>query len=231
MSQNRGRRRIRAGAPGRVGEPNALSNAATPNTLSGMVAQPAPIPGNSSVRVTPSGAPASWLATGGAGVASSKPGFRLPSLGTLIFIGFLAITGVRLVGEFVQGLPSDTPAPTTAPTPVQSSGPGPIEFGTKSDGNCGVLETGLEFAAGTSVWWSAQLSTTQSPDATVVIIVRRDGTEVDHEDVPPDSSTGTWSVLCSGAPVAEQSAGLYRVEVWDETVTVLHAVGEYRLLE
>jgi hypothetical protein len=62
-----------------------------------------------------------------------------------------------------------------------------------------------------------------------VVIVRRDGTEIDREVVPPDGSGDRWSVLCSGSPVAETVAGVYLVEVWDETVKTRHAVGEYTL--
>lgn len=167
-----------------------------------------------------------WLATG---TTAPRPRVRLPSFGTLIFFGFLAITGFRLLGEFVQGLAEETPAVTSPAEPGQASEPGSILFGTKSDGSCGVHETGLEFEQGTNVWWSAELSTMQAPDVAVVVIVRRDGAEVDREDVPPDPTVGRWSVLCSGDPVVETLPGVYRVEVWDATVTTLHAVGEYRL--
>lgn len=168
----------------------------------------------------------SWLATG---TVTPKSGVRLPSFGTLIFLGFLAITGFRLFGEFVGGLAEPTPAPTTPAGPAQPAEPGPITFGTRSDGDCGVLETGEAFEPGADVWWSAELATVQAPDATVVVIVRRDGAQVDREEVPPDDSLGKWSVLCSGGPVVDSVAGLYRVEVWDETIKTLHAVGEYRV--
>lgn len=219
MSEDRRRGRILGRPAGRVGEPNVLSDAATPNQLSGIVTRPP------NVQIGAREGSETWLATGAA--APARSGVRLPSFGTVIFLGFLAITGFRLLGEFVQGLEQQTPGPTTPAGPAQE--PGTILFGTKTDGDCGVLETGTAFTAGAEVWWSAELATVQAPDAAVVVIVRRDGTEVDREDVPPDESFGRWSVLCSGAPVIETVAGTYRVEVWDEAVTTLHAAGEYRL--
>lgn len=185
-----------------------------------MVARPA------NVRTGTSEAQPGWLTTG---AAAPKPRGRLPSFGTLIFLGFLAITGFRLVGEFVRGLATETPGVTSPAEPGQAAAPGSIVFGTNSDGNCGVIDSAPEFAEGSDISWSALLSTEQAPDAEVVVIVRRDGAEVDREPVPPDESFGTWSVLCSGKPVGETRAGLYRIEVWDSTVTVLHAAGEYRL--
>lgn len=220
MTEDLRRRRIRGGAVRQVGEPNVLSDAATPNQLSGMVARPA------NVQTGTREGSESWRATG---TTTPRSGVRLPSFGTLIFLGFLAITGFRLFGEFVDGLADPTAGPTTPAGPIQPPEPGPIVFGTKSDGDCGVLETGVEFQQGADVWWSAELATVQAPNAMVVVIVRRDGAEVDREDVPPDESSGKWSVLCSGAPIVGSVAGMYRVEVWDETITTLHAVGEYRV--
>lgn len=217
MTESGGRRRISVRAAGRVGEPNVLSNAVTPNVLSGTAASRAPERLGANVRTSPTE------------VANDGAGRRLPSFGTILFLGFLAITGFRLLGEFAQGLARETPAPTTAPAPVQGFDPGRIVFGAKSDGDCGVFDTGDQFIQGTEVWWSAELPSTQSQDVAVVIVVRRDGREVDREDVPPDPAGGAWTILCSGAPVFERSPGLYRVEVWDETVTVLQAVGEYRM--
>jgi hypothetical protein len=172
-----------------------------------------------------------WLATGATvttGTTATKSRVRVPSFGTLIFLAFLAITGFRIVGEFVRGLELEPP-PASTTAPGGAIAPGSIVFGLDSDGDCGVVDSASRFAPGTAVWWSAELSTEQAPEAEVVIIVRRDGIEVEREDVPPDPSFGTWSVLCSGKPIDETDAGLYRVEVWDKTITTLHAVGEYRL--
>ncbi|MEO5703769.1 MAG: hypothetical protein ABIZ52_03630 [Candidatus Limnocylindrales bacterium] len=220
MSEDRRRRRSRGGAVGRVGEPNVLSDAARPNELSGTVTRPA------NIQVGAREGSESWLSTG---ATAPKPRIRLPSFGTLIFFGFLALTGFRLLNEFVDGLADQTPAPTTPAGPTESARPGPITFGTDTDDDCAVLQVGVEFQEGTDIWWSAELATVQAPDASVVIIVRRDGTQVDREDVPPDASFGKWSVLCSGAPVVESGPGVYRVEVWDQSVTTLHAAGGYRL--
>jgi hypothetical protein len=219
------RRRIRSAnaiarrrkSPGRVGEPNVLSNAATPNTLSAMATGPA--------NVTPSprtAAPgqAGWLSTG---TTAPRQRVGLPSFGTLIFLAFLAFTGLRLAGEFVRGLDEETSAPNQAVVP------GSVVFGTKSDGDCGVLETSHDFVEGAEVWWSARLDAAQTADAEVVVLVLRDGIEIDREVVPGDAEFGTWSVLCSGSPVKETRAGLYQVEIWDAAIGTRHATGEYRL--
>jgi hypothetical protein len=172
---------------------------------------------------TGSGQEGGWLATG---ETAARPRVALPSFGTLIILVFLAFTGFRLLGELVRGIDL---TPTVTNPPNQAIVPGSIIFGTASDGNCGVVEAAHDFVAGAEVWWSARLASQQRADAEVVVIVRRDGIEVDREVVPADPPFGAWSVLCAGAPVKENSAGLYLVEVWDSTVTTRHAIGEYRL--
>ena len=241
MSETRRRRGIsRANEaatrrPRRVGEPNVLSDAATPNVLSTPVVRPvAPAVGRS--RQVESGtSPATvpqadqgWLTTGQAAPAARV---RLPSFGTLIFLGFLAITAVRVIGEIASGMAEPTTPPaTTAPSGSGgSAAPGPISFGARQGEDCGVDAVSVEFGPATDVWWRAELATVQMPDAAVVVIVRRDGDEVQREDIPADPSYGKWSVLCAGEPIALHEPGTYRVEVWDEEVTVLHATGEYRV--
>lgn len=222
MSEDLRRRVRRTVRTQRVGEPNVLSDAATPNTLSSMGGRPA------SVQVGTREGSAGWLSTG---TTVNKSRTRFPSIGTLIFLGFLAITGFRLVGEFVRGLPAETPVATSPAAPGQTTEPGSIVFGSSSDGNCGVSGMQDEFAPGAEVWWTATLSTQQQPDAEVVVIVRLDGAEVDREAVPPDPSFGVWSVLCSGKPITESSPGLYRVEIWDPAITTLQAVGGYKVVK
>jgi hypothetical protein len=218
------RRRIRLTRPvkpaRRVGEPNVLSDAAVPNRLSTMPERP------TGVQVAARPATETWPATG---TATPKARMRLPSFGTIIFLGFPAITAFRLFGQFVGGLASPTPTPAIV-TPGQPVEPGSIIFGTGSDGACGVTGSDKEFAAGTEVWWSATLSNEQEPDAEVVVIVSRDDVQIEREDVPADASVGTWSVLCSSGPVDAADAGTYRVEVWDVSLKQLHAAGEYRLV-
>jgi len=166
-----------------------------------------------------------WLSTG----TAAPKARRLPSFGTVIFLGFLAVTALRVFGQFVGGLASPTPTPAIV-VPGQAVVPGTIIFGTGSDGDCGVAGTDKQFAAGTEVWWSATLSSQQEPDAEVVVIVYRDDVQVNREDVPADPSFGNWSELCSGDPVDATEVGTYRVEVWDDSVKLLHAVGEFRLV-
>ena len=45
----------------------------------------------------------------------------------------------------------------------------------------------------------------------------------------PIRMSGAGPSCAVAIPLAESVAGLYRVEVWDATVTTLHAAGEYRL--
>jgi hypothetical protein len=220
--------------PRRAGEPNVLSDAATPNVLSTPAARPlAPAvnrsasPGTGSPAVV-SPANQGWLATG---QPAPAPRVRLPSFGTLIFLGFLAITAIRVIGEVASGItePTTAPAPTAPAAPGGGAAPGPISFGGKQGSDCGVAAVSVEFGPEVDVWWSAELATVQPADAAAVVIVLRNGTEVDREEVPADPSFGEWSVLCAVEPITLHDPGTYRVEVWNEDVTVLHAAGEYRI--
>lgn len=240
MNQDRRRRGMRGGAgpaaprSRAVGEPNVLSDAATPNVLSTQTGRPQPLavrpaqPGAVATRGQAPQANETWLATGQTAPASR---IRLPSVGTLIFLGFLAITAVRFLSEFAGGItePTGEPVVTTAPAPGSSVEPGQVTFGTGQGTDCGVTGAAAEFGPNVDVWWSAQLATVQPPDASAVVIVRRGGEEVHREFVPPDTSFGKWSVLCAGEPLTLHEAGTYRLEVWSEDETVLHAAGEYRI--
>lgn len=226
---SRGARRA-AMRPRRVGEPNVLSDAATPNVLSTpstrplapAVTRPAPFRASGNPAEIPQ-SNEGWLATGQPAPAARR---RLPSFGTLIFLIFLAITAVRVIGEMASSFVD----PTTAP--AGSSGgaaPGPISFGARQGSDCDVNGVSVEFGTETDVWWSAELATVQPPDAAALVIVRRDGAEVAREDIPADPSFGEWSVLCAVEPITLHDPGTYRVEVWNGDVTVLHAAGEYRI--
>jgi hypothetical protein len=219
----------------RVGEPNVLSDAATPNVLSTQAGRPKPLPVNRSGQqvvlrpaVPTAAGSEGWLTTGQAAAPSRV---RLPSFGTLIFLGFLAITAFRLVGEFASGITTPTAGPVaTSPAgPGGGAPPGPITFGTGLGSDCDVTGLADEFGPADEVWWSAQLATMQPPEASAIVIVRRNGVEVDHQLVPPDASVGEWSVLCAGEPIDLHDPGTYRVEVWTKDESVLHAAGEYRV--
>jgi hypothetical protein len=218
----RGSRRSAARSQqGSVGQPNRLSDAATPNRLSGEST-----PATGALAGTRQGA----LAAPGGTVLASQRRRQIPSLSTLLFLGFVALTAIRLVGAAMEDAMPATPAPTTVnPGRSESPEPGAITFGTGSDGDCGVVEAAVRFDAGTDVWWSAELATEQPPSADAVVIVLRNGVQVDREYVAPDDSVGVWSILCSTVPVAQKIGGTYRVEVWDGDMTVLHAAGEYEL--
>lgn len=224
-----------AARPRRVGEPNVLSDAATPNVLSTQTGRPRRL----AVRPAPAGTFAGMgpaLQANQAWPATTQPmpmsrGVRLPSFGTLLFLGFIAVTAFRLVGEFASGFTSPTAEPiATSPAgPVESVAPGPIRFGTGQGADCRVLGEASEFGPTANVWWYAQLSTVQPAEASAVVVVRRNGVEVHRELVPPDTSFGEWSVLCAGDPLELHEPGTYRVEVWSKDEDVLHAVGEYRV--
>jgi hypothetical protein len=216
----------------RVGEPNVLSDAATPNVLSTQTRRPQPLavgPMQSATFAPTAPRPQAnegWLATGQAAPARRV---RLPSVGTLIFLGFVAITAVRLLGQFASGItgPTTEPAVTAPADPGSVVPPGPVTFGTGQGTDCDVTGVTAEFDRNTDVWWSAQLSTVQSAEASAVVIVRKGGEEVHRELVPPDTSFGEWSVLCAGEPLTLHEPGTYRLEVWNKEETVLHAAGEY----
>jgi hypothetical protein len=228
MSEDRPRRSTRGSRrsaarsqQGSVGQPNQLSDAAAPNRLS-----VESTPGTGALAGTRQG---TLAGPGGTALAPPRR-WQIPSLSTLLFLGFVALTAIRLVGAAVEDALPATPAPTTlVAAPSGAPEPGPITFGTGSDGDCGVVEAAARFDAGTDVWWSAELATEQPASADAVVIVLRNGVRVDREYVAPDESVGVWGVLCSTVPVAQKIAGTYRVEVWDGEMTVLHAAGEYEL--
>jgi hypothetical protein len=229
------RGRIRPGRPQparRVGEPNVLTGAAVPNQLSGQTGQPANVttgtrpgaPRAQPVPVQASAAPATPARDRVIPQGETPAGGRqLPAIPTLIFLGFVGLTAFRMLGQFLE---SAGPDPTLAPG-ATAAAPGPVRFGTEPNDDCSVSGEAATFPAGEDVWWSAELATRQDAKATVVVIVLRDGSELEREVVPPDDSGTDWSVLCSGAPVSDAEGGTYRVEVWSEDVTVLHAAGEY----
>jgi hypothetical protein len=160
-----------------------------------------------------------------------------PSFSTLLFFAFIAITALRVLGQV--NAPSTVPGPVVTPVP-EAATPGPgitempadvatVAFGTASDENCGVTGADVEFKAGTSVWWSAQLTTLQSGDSGAFVIIRRDGNEISSDKMPPAEPSETWDQLCSTDPVAETGIGTYRIEVWDLSISVVLAAGEYRV--
>jgi len=212
---------------GKLGDPNVLSDAATPNRLSSEVARPTGVLGG-----TRDAVPGSLRPAGSAARARR----RTPSFTTLLFFGFLVFTALRFAGQLFS---QSTPAPLATTTPEAATpGPGPtdtpisvgtVAFGTASDGSCGVTGLGVVFSAGTAVWWSAELKSPRSGDSGASVIVRRDGNEISSEKMPPAEPAETWDLLCSTAPVAETGAGTYAVEVWDLGMNALLARGVYRV--
>ena len=114
-------RRPRRSAPvaRRVGEPNVLSDQATPNRLSTLGT-----PGSSKLPAMAPTGPAARPATARPTIATGRPARpaeddagprqrRLPSLSTLLFIGFLVFTAAR----FLSNIGAGNDDPTTAPVP------------------------------------------------------------------------------------------------------------------
>ncbi len=216
----------RKGRREKPGDPNVLSDAATPNRLTSEVVRPASVLGGRREAVPDSLQPAG---------ASARARRRTPTLTTLLFFGFLAFTALRFAGQLLNQSMSAPPA--TATPEAATAGPGTTEtplsagtvaFGTASDGSCGMTGVDVLFSAGTRIWWSAQLASLRSGDSGAVVIVRRDGNEISSEKMPP-AAAEAWDQLCSTEPVAETGAGTYAVEVWDLGMDVLLATGEYRV--
>lgn len=211
-------------------QPNVLSDVATPNRLSAESAgNSGGLPGTQASNARATSTQANVTPVGGRGIVvppgtAGRAGMRLPGLSTLIFLGFLALTAFRIVGEFVEGNATPTPDATSA-----ASASGPVTFGTGTTEDCDVIGAGVEFDEGTDVWWSAKMSTVQPPAAAAVVIILRNGVQISREDVPADDSVGSWDVLCSSGPVVQHTKGRYRVEVWNGFRTRVLAAGDYVL--
>ena len=243
MSEDRRRLGIRtrlgtgaANLAGRVGEPNVLSDAATPNRLSSEVARPANV---STLTDGPAGRPAApgYLrpVTIPIPVEPQPTGRRAPTLSTLLVVGFVVLTIARLAGQLLEGAefgspeettPAETLAPASSPGAIT---PGPITFGTGLTDFCSLSGRAAQFPSGTEVWWSARMGTVQDPAVDVVVIVRRDGVEIDREPIPAQPVGGSWLVTCANEPIASDTTGTYRVEIWDADIKAVQASGEYRI--
>lgn len=86
------RRRREPRRVARPGEPNVLSNAAKPNTLSSMGGRPARADAGSRAEADPR------IDTGPA----LRPRSGTPSLGTILLLVFLLITAIRVIGELLR---------------------------------------------------------------------------------------------------------------------------------
>ena len=238
MSEERRRLGIRtrlgtgaANPAGRVGEPNVLSDAATPNRLSSEVARPANV---STLTDSPAArlAAPGYLRPGTTPIPVEPPstGRRAPTLSTLLVVGFVVLTIARLGGQFLEGSGFGSPEETSPPaTLAPGPGPGSVIFGTGLTEFCGVSERAAQFPTPTKVWWSAEMRTVQEPDADVVVVVQRNGVEVDRMTIPPEPSGGKWLVLCASEPIDGSARGTYRVEVWVDDVSPAQASGEFRV--
>ncbi|HET7182591.1 MAG TPA: hypothetical protein VFI15_10200 [Candidatus Limnocylindrales bacterium] len=241
-----------------VGAPNVLSNQATPNQLSTM--------GSPSRGTAPGSTPAAPrshvvspttrtlpsrpmpVQAGTAVGRTSQPSDdrferprRRPTLGTLIFIGFVIFWAARAFGNIDLGGttgPTSPPRPTAAvqrtavPAPTIDSSPGKVVFGESvTNDGCDLEHVADRFTLGIDVWWQAEMIRVVPADATVVYVATRDGQEVDRDTVPPDPDFGSWKVLCGGSPVPGYQPGTYRVEIWNEAETELLSSGVYTKFE
>lgn len=223
------RRRFRpASAPRRVGEPNVLSGQAIPNRLSTMgttsrptlpataPAQPSPRP----LATTPTTVPSRPAQAPTDATERGPRARRLPSLSTLIFIGFLVFTAARFLGNMGFGDADPT-------TPPGGSGAGVVTFGTSLDEECELTQPSNRFARIDDVWWRADLAATQGADAAAVVRMYQDEGQIERHDVPAEPEVGEWDVLCAAEPVPGHEPGTYRVEVWDAAEKELLATGAY----
>ncbi len=98
----RGRSGTSASArPTLVGQPNVLSDSATPNRLSTQTARPAALlVGRAAAGPARTSTPAAPI-----GTTTRRRGIRL-SLSTLIFLGFLILTVLRIIGEMASRAPN-----------------------------------------------------------------------------------------------------------------------------
>jgi len=156
---------------------------------------------------------------------------RLPSLGTIVFIGFLALTVARFMG---QSLPfgGPTPRPTGAPggagpTASQPFAPGAVWFGTSLSGDCDLSEQASIFTGPVPVWWRAELSVVLGADDGVLVLTFRDDTEIDREQFPPDPAFSAWDILCGSHPITDDNAGAFKVEVWRADRSMRLATGMF----
>jgi hypothetical protein len=221
-----------SGAPAQAGSvprPNVLSDASPPNRLSTETAPNAGGLGGTQASVTPASGPQvnSRGSVVPSDVGTGQARLRLPGLSTLIFVGFVALTAFRIVGEFIEQNAVPPPATTSPAETTSPVAPGPVTFGTRATEECEVIGAGVEFDDGADVWWSATMSTTQPTDAAVVVIILRNGVQLTREDVPADESAGDWDLLCSSGPIEQDIVGRYRVEVWNADRSVILAAGEY----
>ena len=232
MSDQPRRRLRKVPAPRRVGEPNVLSNQATPNVLS-TEGSPARAPASAGA-VAPATAPARPAAARPVTVTDRTPPpasaeapartLRAPSLSTIIFVGFLLFTAARFIGNFG----ADEADPTTAPGPADV---GVITFGLGLGDDCKLLEPAETFGRSDEVWWRAEMILEQDADAEVVVRAYHDEGQIERYEVPPEPEFGDWDVLCAGEPIGANQAGAYRVEVWDGAEKVLLATGVYTKTE
>jgi hypothetical protein len=215
--------------------PNELSGAAVPNVLEGQTRPSGAEPAVATRPAPASGVrPASPASAAGTGVAGSDGGARrsirprlsvLANVPTLVFLGFLALTAVRMLGEMVE---QGQPASPVSSAPAAAAA-GPVAFGTAAGEDCELVGAAVEFAEGEDVWWSAKLSKLQPADADALVITKRNGAVIARERVPAEPELGRWDALCSSAPVERNLAGRYRVEVWNGAMTELLAAGDYVL--
>lgn len=234
-----------------------LSNQAIPNQLSttGGAGATLPTTGGTGATppttgpATPSTRPVATRPTSPAGPPAQPPEDgaarrprRLPSLSSLLFIGFLVFSAVRFFNSTGADEADPTTVPrqtaaapqSTPPRPTTSRGPaatqgqvGTVTFGTSLGDECALTGGADTFQETAAVWWRADLEYTQPPDADALVLTFRDSIQVDREFVPADPAYGEWSVLCAATPTKGTFNGTYRVEVWNGDRSVLLASGEF----
>jgi len=218
-----------------------LSNQAIPNQLSTM-------PGSARPTVEPAehGTPVHRRVAAQSGQAPPQQaprdeaaapgpvrrGIRLPSLGTIIFVGFIALTLSRFVGQALPDI-GPTPRPTSAPqgvaTPPASEpvAPGTVWFGQSVTDDCRLAGRASIFTGPVRVWWRAQLSTVLGASDGVLVLTFRDGEQIDRDAMAPDPGASASDIVCADHFVPDSRAGTFKVEVWRTDRSERLAIGVF----
>jgi hypothetical protein len=227
--------------PARPGnpQPNVLADGAQPNRLS--------TPSTAGAPGVPGRAEAPRVAVASNRLATANPSARLPvtadsrfetrrrrapSLATIIVVGFLLVTGFRVIAALAGRFIPDQSTPTTAPlfVPGGDAQAGTIEFGTATDGLCGIAGVAVAFDSGTDVWWSAHLARGANADEAVVVVVTRKGVEVEQETTSVrDLGANGSAVVCAIKPRDDTLPGTYVLQLWDATQRRVLASGDYTI--
>jgi hypothetical protein len=171
-------------------------------------------------------------------LASGDPRFeprgrRAPSLATVIVIGFLLVTAVRVIGSLAGRIVADQPAPTAGPVFIQGSDvqAGTIVFGNAADGACDISGLVATFSGGSEIWWSAHLIRgLVGANEPLLAIETRDGAVIQQAATSGlDVGANGSAVVCAIKPDEHATPGAYQLQLWDGDHRELLASGSYTI--